>query len=118
MRIDYSWQPKSIEVPFNCSPGPHAMAAGVPVINTDLNSGVPEVSLDGITGITVPPEDANALAQAINMLLENAALRKSMGEAGRVRAHREFEPGLMIERTMKLYEEVLLERQNRRSLTC
>lgn len=87
-----------------------AMAAGLPVINTDLNSGVPEVSLDGITGITVPPEDANSLAQAINMLLENDALRKRMGEAGRIRAHREFAPGLMIERTMQLYEEVLLER--------
>ncbi len=90
-----------------------AMAAGVPVINTNLNSGVPEVSLDGITGITVPPEDANALAQAINMLLENASLRKRMGEAGRMRAHREFAPGLMIERTMKLYEDVLLERLRR-----
>ena len=93
-----------------------AMAAGIPVINTDLDSGVPEVSLDGITGITVPPEDADSLAQAINRLLEDAALRKRMGEAGRIRAHREFAPGLMIERTMKLYEEVLLERQKRRSL--
>ena len=91
-----------------------AMAAGIPVINTDLDSGVPEVSLDGITGITVPPEDADSLAQAINRLLEDAALRKRMGEAGRIRAHREFAPGLMIERTMKLYEEVLLERQKRR----
>lgn len=93
-----------------------AMAAGVPVINTDLNSGVPEVSLHGVTGITVPPKDANSLARAINMLLENAALQKRMGEAGRIRAHREFAPGLMIERTMKLYEEVLLERQKKCSL--
>jgi glycosyltransferase involved in cell wall biosynthesis len=94
-----------------------AMAAGVPVINTDLNSGVPEVSLDGVTGITVPPKDANSLARAINTLLEDAALRKSMGDAGRSRAHREFAPGLMIERTMKLYEEVLMERQKRCSFT-
>ncbi len=90
-----------------------AMAAGVPVINTDLNSGVPEVSLDGITGITVPPEDANSLAQAINRLLDDPALGRRMGEAGRVRAQREFAPGLMIERTMNLYEDVLLERLNR-----
>jgi rhamnosyl/mannosyltransferase len=93
-----------------------AMATGVPVINTNLNSGVPEVSLDGVTGITVPPEDAFSLAQAINRLLDDAGMRKMMGEAGRVRARREFAPGLMIERTMKLYEEVLLERQKRRSL--
>ncbi len=88
-----------------------AMAAGLPVINTDLNSGVPEVSLDGVTGITVPPEDSGSLAQAINRLLADAGMRKRMGEAGRVRARREFAPGLMIERTMRLYEEVLLERE-------
>jgi rhamnosyl/mannosyltransferase len=86
------------------------MAAGLPVINTDLDTGVPEVSIDGVTGITVPPADANSLALAINVLLEDAALRQRMGEAGRLRAHREFSPKLMIERTMKLYEDVLRER--------
>ena len=91
-----------------------AMAAGLPVVNTDLNSGVPEVSLDGVTGITVLPEDANSIARAINTLLENPALRLKMGEAGNARARREFSPELMIERTKKLYEEVLLERQNQR----
>jgi len=74
------------------------------------------VSLDGVTGITVPPEDSDSLAQAINRLLANAGMRKRMGEAGMVRARREFAPGLMIERTMQLYEEVLLERQIGRSL--
>ena len=94
-----------------------AMAAGLPVVNTDLDTGVPEVSINGVTGITVPPEDANSLARAINELLEDAGLRQRMGEAGRVRAHREFSPGLMIEKTMKLYEDVLLERRSRGSLT-
>jgi len=94
-----------------------AMAAGVPVINTDLDSGVPEVSLDGVTGITVPPEDADSLAQAINRLLADAGMRKRMGEAGVVRARREFAPQLMIERTMELYEEVLQERKNKCSST-
>lgn len=93
-----------------------AMAAGLPVVNTDLDTGVPDVSIDGVTGITVPPKDANSLARAINVLLEDEALRRRMGEAGRARAHREFSPGLMIERTMKLYEEVLEERRTLRSL--
>jgi glycosyltransferase involved in cell wall biosynthesis len=93
-----------------------AMAAGLPVVNTDLDTGVPEVSIDGVTGITVPPADANSLAQAINVLLEDAALRQRMGEAGKVRAHQEFSPGLMIERTMKLYEDVLQQRRGLRSL--
>jgi len=94
-----------------------AMAAGLPVINTNIDSGAPEVSLDGITGITVPPEDADSLARAMNLLLSDTALRQRMGEAGRLRAHREFSPELMIERTLKLYEEVLLERNSRRSST-
>jgi glycosyltransferase involved in cell wall biosynthesis len=94
-----------------------AMSAGLPVVNTNVNSGVPEVSIDGVTGFSVPPEDANSLARVINLLLGDDALRLRMGEAGRVRARREFSAGLMIERTMKLYEEVLLEHRSRRSLT-
>jgi glycosyltransferase involved in cell wall biosynthesis len=93
-----------------------AMAAELPVVNTDVNSGVPEISIDGVTGITVPPKDAHALARALNRLLADAALRKTMGEAGGVRAHREFSPELMIERTMKLYEDVLQERRGLHSL--
>ncbi|MFP5236276.1 MAG: glycosyltransferase [Acidobacteriota bacterium] len=87
-----------------------AMAAGLPVINTQLDSGVPEVSLDGVTGITVPPREARALAGAMNMLLTNPAMRQRMGEAGKDRVHREFSLKLMIERTLKLYDEVLQER--------
>lgn len=88
-----------------------AMAAGLPVINTNLESGVPEVSVDGLTGFTVPPSDPVALARAMNLLLDNEELRLKMGEAGRIRAQREFAPRLMIERTMRLYEEILVERK-------
>jgi rhamnosyl/mannosyltransferase len=87
-----------------------AMAAGLPVVNTNIDSGVPEVSLDGVTGITVPPGDANSLAVAINILLNDAAMRQRMGEAGKIRARRDFASALMVERTIRLYEEVLQER--------
>ncbi len=87
-----------------------AMASGLPVVNTDLDSGVPEISLDGITGVTVPPRDADSLARALNRLLDDDDLRKTMGAAGKLRAHREFAPQLMIDRTKALYEEVLAER--------
>src|SRR5208283_126499 len=58
-----------------------AMAAGKPVVNTALMSGVPFVSQDGLTGITVPPCDPEALSAALNRLLGDAALRESYGRA-------------------------------------
>lgn len=56
-----------------------AMVYGKPVINTALPSGAPWVSLDGQTGITVPPSDAEALANAINTLAADAHLREKFG---------------------------------------
>lgn len=57
-----------------------AMIYGKPVINTLLPSGVPHVSIDGKTGITVPPADREALAAAINKLAKNRELREKLGE--------------------------------------
>lgn len=56
-----------------------AMVYGKPVINTNLPSGVPYVSIDGETGLTVPPSDAKALAKAINRLAGDKALREKFG---------------------------------------
>lgn len=75
-----------------------AMVYGKPVINTALPTGVPHVSLDGVTGITVPPSDENALAQAINTLAENKALREKYGTAAAERAEKEFSEEKVLER--------------------
>src|SRR5580704_6437531 len=81
-----------------------AMAAGLPVVNTGLDSGVPFVSLDGQTGLTVPPGDPEALAAAMNRLLDDDALRQSLGQAGVRRARQEFSLDTMLRRTLELYQ--------------
>lgn len=84
-----------------------AMAAGIPVVNTSIDSGVPDVSLDGITGITVPPADACSLARALTTLLTDREMRLKLGEAGKARVSREFSEQRMFMRTMRIYDEVL-----------
>jgi rhamnosyl/mannosyltransferase len=83
-----------------------AMAAGLPVVNTRLDSGVPFVSLDQQTGLTVPPADPDSLAAAINRLLDDEALRRSFGRAAALRAQQEFSLESMTSRTLALYDRV------------
>jgi glycosyltransferase involved in cell wall biosynthesis len=84
-----------------------AMASGKPVINTKLDSGVPYVSLDGITGLTVPPADAEALSDAINRLLTDPELRCKYGDAGVRRVEREFSLERMGIRIKSVYDKAL-----------
>lgn len=62
-----------------------AMVYGKPVINTALPTGVPHVSLHGQTGLTVPPNDAGALAEAIQTLVSDVSLRQRYGMAAKQR---------------------------------
>jgi glycosyltransferase involved in cell wall biosynthesis len=84
-----------------------AMACGKPVVNTRLKSGVPFVSIDGETGFTVAPADADELASAINRLLDDSELRSRYGAAASRRAREEFSVGTMVERTLELYRDVM-----------
>jgi len=84
-----------------------AMACGKPVVNTSLDSGVPFVSLDGVTGLTVPPAEPESLAMAINQLLDDDNLRSRYGEAGRRRVAQEFGLEKMVHRTCELYGQIL-----------
>jgi glycosyltransferase involved in cell wall biosynthesis len=87
-----------------------AMAAGRPVINTRIASGVPFVSLDGVTGVTVAPRDAEALQRAINLLLNDETLRLRYGQAASRRVDAEFGVGKMVSGIRDLYQAVLDER--------
>ncbi len=84
-----------------------AMLCELPVISTDLPTGVPEVNRNGVTGLVVPPGDVKALRHALNRLLGDAELRKRMGSAGRDRALSEYSDTLMAHRVMEVYAQVL-----------
>ena len=84
-----------------------AMACGTPVINTQLDSGVPFVSLDGVTGITVPPADAGSLHRAIQRLLSDDELHRRFSGAARERVRKVFSLDQMASWMLQLYEEVL-----------
>lgn len=84
-----------------------AMAASLPVVNTRLPSGVPYVSLHGVSGLTVPPADVPALRGALGLLLSNPELRALYGRGARRRAETEFRSSKMVQRTLDLYESIL-----------
>lgn len=82
-----------------------AMAFGKPVINTNLPSGVPYVSLHGETGLTVEPGNTAELAEAMEYLAEHPAERCQMGERARERMEEQFRMETMLKRVLRLYEE-------------
>lgn len=86
-----------------------AMARGIPVVNTNLPTGVPWVSRDGETGLTVPPRDAPALADAIQKLLDDDELRRRFGRNARERVETEFTEERMLARYRDVYRDVLRE---------
>lgn len=84
-----------------------AMAAGLPVVSTDLPTGVPYVNRDGESGLVVPPADAGALARAIGSLAADPALRNRLAEGAHRRAHAEFSRERMCEHLDAVYRTVL-----------
>lgn len=83
-----------------------AMSASKPVICTNV-SALPEIVVQGETGLLIPPSDPRALAQAIELLASNAELRVSYGRAGYARVVSRFSLASMFSRTMAVYERVL-----------
>lgn len=81
-----------------------AMAFGKPVINTNLPSGVPYVSLDKITGLTVPPENVQALEEAMQWMVDHGDERYEMGIRARKRIKEEYRMETMLERVLKVYD--------------
>jgi hypothetical protein len=85
-----------------------AMASARPVVSTRL-AGIPELVVDGQTGMLTPPGDSTTLAHALEQLLRHPELRLRFGDAGRARIERHFR----IEQTVAPLIE-MLERSCRR----
>ena len=83
-----------------------AMAAGLPVVSTAVG-GVPELVREGETGLLVPPNDAGALARALQALMDNPARRRAMGAAARQYAMAHFDIRHTVRGYEQLYESLL-----------
>lgn len=83
-----------------------AMACGRPVVSTRVG-GIKDVVVDGETGLLVPPQNPEELAEALNRLLSDRVLAEEMGKMGRERVERLFSWERVAERTLELYQSLL-----------
>jgi len=80
-----------------------AMLASLPVVATNVSS-IPEIVVDGETGLLVPPDDPAALAAAVSRILADPG---GYGSRGLARARAEFSVARMADRTLAVYEAAL-----------
>ncbi len=106
-----AWRRSSIALAPSAWPEPfglvviEAMAAGRPVI-ASRTGGLPDIVVDGETGLLVPPGDPDALRQALERLLADRELRERMGQAGRRRVT-EFRARTIVPLVEQIYQMVL-----------
>lgn len=87
-----------------------AMAVGCPVVATRVG-GVPDIVVDGTTGVLVPPCDERALAEAVLAMLRDSRRRAAYGEAAKRYADERFDANTMVKTIERLYDAVLRERR-------
>jgi glycosyltransferase involved in cell wall biosynthesis len=87
-----------------------AAAVGRAVITTDA-PGCRDAIIPGVTGLLVSPRDADALANAIEQLLNDRERLQAMGKAGRELAEREFDVRGVIVKHLKIYRKLLTEKE-------
>jgi glycosyltransferase involved in cell wall biosynthesis len=91
-----------------------AMACAKPIVNTSIaRSGVPFVSRDGESGLTVAPGDPSAFGHALRRILADSDLARRFGENGRARVKREFAKEVTASRVMDIYRDVTHARRER-----
>ena len=86
-----------------------AAAAGLAVVGCDAG-GLPEAVAHEETGLLVAPGDADALREAIALLINDDALRSKLAAAGRERMQKEFSIDTMVDKHVALYESLIKEK--------
>jgi len=83
-----------------------AMARGIPVIST-YHSGIPELVQDGVSGLLVPERDDDALAKAIERMIDSAPTWPEIGRASRRIIEEEFDRRKLGRRLIEYYQDLL-----------
>jgi glycosyltransferase involved in cell wall biosynthesis len=104
-RADIFVFPSLWQEPFGMPPT-EAMAAGLPVVAT-RSGALPEIVVDGETGLLVERGDVDGLAQALLELLRNPAKRSRMGAAGRSRVLEHFNWSHHTDNWLDVYRNLL-----------
>ncbi len=91
--------------PFGITPV-EAMACATPVVGSGVG-GIRTTVVDGVTGFLVPPKDPRALAERLDRLAASRALRRAMGEAGRIRANALYTWTAVVDRLVDVYRHAI-----------
>jgi glycosyltransferase involved in cell wall biosynthesis len=83
-----------------------AASSGRPIVTTDV-PGCRDVVVNGVNGLTVPPQEPSALALALEDLILDSEKRKSMGRAGRDLVIRRFSTSIVNSSTIRIYQQVV-----------
>jgi glycosyltransferase involved in cell wall biosynthesis len=94
----------------SCRAALEAMAAGRPIVARRVGA-LPETVIHGVTGLLVEGEEPDAVAAALERLLDDPALAQRMGQAGRRRAEERFSPERHAERVEAVYRAALARRR-------
>ena len=84
-----------------------AMSVGRPIVASDVG-GLGEAILDGSSGVLVPSRDTEALSRALIAMLDDPDRSEAMGAAARRRAEEQFSLQAMVDRLIRVYDELVV----------
>ena len=88
-----------------------------PMITCEIGTGTSFVNLHNKTGLVVPPESSQALAESMNTLLKNESLRQRMGQAARQRYESLFNSEVVGQAYWSVYQDLLQSKQSQKRPT-